>query len=60
MGFSYNYPLTLLERGRAGTRGWNQGASVTRARSTSRDRMQGVTGQIPKEGEHLLERLTVS
>ncbi|KAH3840283.1 E3 ubiquitin-protein ligase ZSWIM2-like isoform X2 [Dreissena polymorpha] len=47
------------ERGRAAQRGWNQGSSVTRNRSNSRERVQPVSGQIPKEGEHLLERLTL-
>ncbi|XP_052792544.1 E3 ubiquitin-protein ligase ZSWIM2-like isoform X2 [Mya arenaria] len=47
------------ERGRAAQRGWNQGSSVARNRSGSRERRQPISGQIPKEGEHLLERLTI-
>ena len=58
-GFSYNFPFLPSERGRQTQRRWSQGQSLNRNRSSSRDRaLNGRT--IPKEGEQLLERLSVS
>ncbi|XP_060607453.1 uncharacterized protein LOC132759651 isoform X2 [Ruditapes philippinarum] len=65
-------PSSNAERGRAAQRRWSQGSSMTRNRSNSRDRgrdnsmERGANGSrplgngpIPKEGENLLERLTL-
>ncbi|XP_045216191.2 uncharacterized protein LOC123566297 isoform X2 [Mercenaria mercenaria] len=65
-------PASNPERGRAAQRGWSQNNSMARNRSSSRDRGRDNsrergghgtrplgTGPIPKEGENLLERLTL-
>ena len=66
--FLFNFPFTL-ERGRAAQCGTVHNSSMLRNRSKSRERMRDTSldraylangAPIPKEGEQLLERLSVS